>query len=320
MTGSTEKLNAFIELMVPLGLVEVSRTGVGRHRPRQPAAMTLAPTALVRRLALPLAPLAGCAASRPAAAQSQVVDLYPRPGVTLRYLALPPAGTPKAAVILFTGTRASPIPPTSRAPTGRRTAPLSCAREMFNVSHGLYVAVIDAPSDHKPSGLGSARLSAEHADDIAAAIADLRKRSPGVPVWLVGTSRGTVSATNAAARLQPPRAADGLVLTSAVTRAGGGRQPKPGTIETVFDADVASIRLPTLVVVHNNDTRIVTPPADAQAIVKRLSNAPITKIISVEGGDPPRSDPCEALSAHGFLGREAETVKAIAEWILAPKS
>jgi len=28
MTGSTEKLNAFINLMVPLGLVEVSRTGV----------------------------------------------------------------------------------------------------------------------------------------------------------------------------------------------------------------------------------------------------------------------------------------------------
>jgi acetolactate synthase-1/3 small subunit len=28
MTGSTEKLNAFIELMVPLGLVEVSRTGI----------------------------------------------------------------------------------------------------------------------------------------------------------------------------------------------------------------------------------------------------------------------------------------------------
>ena len=28
MTGSTEKLNAFINLMVPLGLVDVSRTGV----------------------------------------------------------------------------------------------------------------------------------------------------------------------------------------------------------------------------------------------------------------------------------------------------
>ncbi len=28
MTGSPEKLNAFINLMVPLGLVDVSRTGV----------------------------------------------------------------------------------------------------------------------------------------------------------------------------------------------------------------------------------------------------------------------------------------------------
>jgi acetolactate synthase-1/3 small subunit len=28
MTGSTEKLNAFITLMEPLGLVDVSRTGV----------------------------------------------------------------------------------------------------------------------------------------------------------------------------------------------------------------------------------------------------------------------------------------------------
>ena len=28
MTGSTEKLNAFIDLMQPLGLVDVSRTGV----------------------------------------------------------------------------------------------------------------------------------------------------------------------------------------------------------------------------------------------------------------------------------------------------
>ena len=28
MTGTTEKLNAFVELMIPLGLVDVSRTGV----------------------------------------------------------------------------------------------------------------------------------------------------------------------------------------------------------------------------------------------------------------------------------------------------
>lgn len=276
--------------------------------------------ALVRRATLAAALLMAVAALSPVEAQQQVVDLYPRSGVTLRYLALPPSGTPKAAVILFTGNQGLANIPDKPGPNWAQAGAFVVrSREMFR-QHGLYVAVIDAPSDYKPNGLLGARLSAAHADDIAAVIADLRKRAPGVPVWLVGTSRGTISATNAAARLQPPRAADGLVLTSAVTRAGGGSQPKAGQIETIFDADVSAIRLPTLVVVHNNDSCFVTPPADAAAIVKRLSNAPVTKIISMEGGDPPRSDPCEALSAHGFLGKEAETVKAIADWILAPKS
>jgi hypothetical protein len=282
--------------------------------------MRLELPALARCMALPLALLAGSALARPAAAQQQVIDLSPRADVTLRYLVLPPAGTPKAAVLLFTGSQGLANIPDKPGPNWAQNGNfLVRAREQFR-RHGLYVAVVDAPSDHKPNGLGGFRLTATHADDIATVIADLRQRSGGVPVWLVGTSRGTISAANAAARLQPPRAADGLVLTSSVTRAGGGRQPRPGIIETIFDADVSAIRLPTLVVVHNDDTCAQTPPADAAAIVKRLSNAPVTKIISIDGGEPPRSEPCEALSAHGFLGKEAETVKAIADWILAPKS
>ena len=39
-------------------------------------------------------------------------------------------------------------------------------------------------------------------------------------------------------------------------------------------------------------------------------------LISVKGGKPPESGPCEPLSAHGFLGKEAETVDAIAAWML----
>lgn len=282
--------------------------------------MSLALPVLARRLALPVALLAASALSRPAAAQNQVIDLYPRAGVTLRYFAMPPSATPKAAVILFTGGQGLANIPDKPGPNwAQNGAFVVRARENFR-HYGLYVAVVDAPSDYKPNGLAGFRLAQDHADDIAAVIADLRKRSPGVPVWLVGTSRGTISAVNAAARLAPPRAADGLVLTSSVTRAGGGRQPKPGTTETVFDADLSAIRIPTLIVSHHDDTCAVTPPADAASIVKRLSNAPVTKIISMDGGDPPRSEPCEALSAHGFLGREAETVKAIADWILAPKS
>ena len=37
----------------------------------------------------------------------------------------------------------------------------------------------------------------------------------------------------------------------------------------------------------------------------------------LSGGDPPKSDPCEAMSQHGFLGIEGQAVDAIAKFIKA---
>ena len=39
-------------------------------------------------------------------------------------------------------------------------------------------------------------------------------------------------------------------------------------------------------------------------------------LVSVKGGKPPESGPCEPFAAHGFYGKEAETVDAIAAWML----
>jgi hypothetical protein len=39
-------------------------------------------------------------------------------------------------------------------------------------------------------------------------------------------------------------------------------------------------------------------------------------LITVKGGKPPESGPCEPLAQHGFYGKEAETVDAIAGWML----
>lgn len=36
----------------------------------------------------------------------------------------------------------------------------------------------------------------------------------------------------------------------------------------------------------------------------------------VGGGNPATSDPCEAFSAHGFLGKEPEAVAAMVNWML----
>jgi hypothetical protein len=47
----------------------------------------------------------------------------------------------------------------------------------------------------------------------------------------------------------------------------------------------------------------------------RFTSTPRKQLIAVSGGIPPQSDPCEALSRHGYFGIEDEVVTAIADWI-----
>lgn len=270
-----------------------------------------------------LAGVAALAASIGVQAQSSyatVVDLPVRSGVTMRYLALAPDGPAKAAVILFPGGQGvANIPDHPEPNWAERGNFLVRARELFR-QRGLFVAVIDAPSDHKgEAGLGAFRIAPDHAEDIGQAIADIRGRSPGIPVWLVGTSRGTISAVNAAARLKPPRAADGLVLTSTLTGRAPGKSPRPGVAETVYDLDLGAIRQPTLIVYHRADACSRTSPGDVPGLQRKLSAAARTETVAIDGGAVPQSDGCGPLDAHGFLGREPEAVAAIADWILATK-
>lgn len=274
---------------------------------------------------LPRLAIAGIAATACLAVQARaadtVVDLTVRPGVTMRYLALAPAGPAKAALILFPGGQGvANIPDQPDTAWAKRGNFLVRARELFR-ERGLYVVVLDAPSDRKgEAGLGAYRVAPGHAEDIAAAIADVRRRIPGLPVWLVGTSRGTISAVNAAARLTPPRAADGLVLTSTLTGRAPGKNPRPGVAETVYDLDLGAIRQPTLLVYHRADACARTAPGDVPTLQRKLSGAARTDTVAIDGGDAPQSDGCGPLDAHGFLGREAVAVAAIADWILAAKS
>jgi hypothetical protein len=75
-----------------------------------------------------------------------------------------------------------------------------------------------------------------------------------------------------------------------------------------------------LIVHHRNDGCRVTPATDVNALQAKLTGAPRTQVMLFNGGDPPRSDACEALSEHGFLGIEAQVVEAIAAWILKGNS
>src|SRR4029077_2773287 len=94
------------------------------------------------------------------------------------------------------------------------------ARAEF-VKRGVRAAFIDAPSDQQ-GGWGMTdefRLGDDHAADMAVVIADLMKRVPNSPLFLIGTSRGTISAAALGARAKQPIA--GVVLTSTLFRAAG---------------------------------------------------------------------------------------------------
>ncbi len=119
-----------------------------------------------------------------------------------------------ASVILFTGSEGIAAVERFQNPEWGRVNFLVRNRRRF-VEHGFLVAVVDVPSDHT-TGYGWSRTSKTHAQDVAGVIAALRREAL-VPVWVVGTSMGTISAANAAARLRVG-GPDGLVLTSSVTR------------------------------------------------------------------------------------------------------
>ena len=231
----------------------------------------------------------------------QLKELTPRPGVTQSFILVRPKGAPVASVILFTGGTGRLALSPSGIGSGKTNFVVR-NREGF-AEHGLLVAVVDTPSDHS-ADLGAFRASEEHAQDVKAVIAFLRQTA-SVPVWLIGTSRGTVSAGNAAARLTDG-GPDGLVLTSSLVG---------GHAESMRDVALDAIRVPTLVVHHKNDQCPASPYAGAQAMLTRLRNVPKHEFLAFDGGDTPRSEPCEALSYHGYLGLDAEVVKAIADWI-----
>jgi hypothetical protein len=236
--------------------------------------------------------------------------LTPRPGVTEQFALLPAEDGPaKASVILFVGGdgRVGLRPDNLDQRFGNF---LARTRGLF-AAQGLQVALLDSPSDHRQ--LGSWRVSADHAKDIAAVIRFLRAKA-NVPVWLVGTSRGTVSAAVAAGRLAgapPDSRPDGIVLTSSIS--------VPSRVEptTVYDTDFDAVRVPVLIVAHKDDRCKVSPASAAPRLARAFSHASKIETMIFEGGDPPRSDPCMPFAQHGYLGIEAKVVTAIANWIKA---
>jgi pimeloyl-ACP methyl ester carboxylesterase len=253
--------------------------------------------------------VAACAVTPWARAQTQtlpqVVDVPSRPGVTQRMLVLSPPD-PKAAVVLLAGGHGGLQIATDGSMRWGKGNFLVRSRQLF-VEQGVAVAVLDAPSDRQSLPyLQGFRQTPEHAADLRAVIAWLRQNTR-VPVWLVGTSRGTQSAGYVATELVAADGPDGIVLTSTVLTDNKGRG--------VLAMPLSRIRVPVLVVHHEQDGCTLCSFAQAPALLDKVNNAARRQLLAFRGGEN-QGDPCEAFAHHGFNGLEPEVVRQIVAWML----
>jgi hypothetical protein len=240
----------------------------------------------------------------PVIAQDKVIDISTRAGVTQRFVVMPAADA-KATVLLFAGGHGGLQLSDAGTPAWGKNNFLVRSARLF-AAQGLTVAIIDAPSDRQSEPyLSGFRHTPEHTADVKAVIAWL-KDSTKLPVWLVGTSRGTQSVGAAATALQSGGGPDGIVLTSTILNDG---RSKP-----VPDMAMDTLKIPVLVVHHEQDACRVCLFRDMPRLMGKLTATPRKELITFRGGDN-QGDPCEAMAYHGYNGLEQEVVGRIAAWV-----
>jgi pimeloyl-ACP methyl ester carboxylesterase len=255
-------------------------------------------------LKLPLL-LLGFALTGTLAAQ-ELVALETRPGVTLSFfIANMGQRKPEAVALLLAGGGGNvSLRREDDQIRFQQGNFLPRSRREF-IRNGVLPVILDNPSDQR-SGEGMSdnfRAGAAHATDVRAVVAEMKKRHPGLPVFVVGTSRSTVSAAYLALALDPELA--GAVLTSSLFF-GDIRRRSPA----LAGFNWTKVKVPLLLVHHEDDGCGATPYFEAERLARRFP------LVKVNGGKPPESGPCDPLAQHGFYGKEAETVDAIAAWML----
>jgi len=172
------------------------------------------------------------------------------------------------------------------------------------IRNGIQPVLVEVPSDESTGVTDSYRFSDKQVADTRAVLAEIRKRAPRLPIFILTTSRSTLSGGNLARSLGPDEVA-GVVLTSSIIAVAGNS----GNL-TLSTSMLKSAKVPLLIVHHRQDYCRATPYRSMASAAEGLT------MISVTGGKPAESDACEPFSAHGYYGKEAPTVDAIAAWML----
>lgn len=175
-------------------------------------------------------------------------------------------------------------------------------RDLWN-RHGYAVLIPDTPEGANLRGL---RGTPSYAQLVEGLIALAHQQTTG-PVFLLGTSQGSIAAVNGAAHARPGAIA-GVILTESVSVMGGSG-------ETVFSAEPGMIRVPVLVVTNRDDLCDVAPPDAAPRIAAAMTASPDARVLTVTGGAHRSRKNCGSLTPHGYFGIEDQVVAKISAWL-----
>lgn len=210
-------------------------------------------------------------------------------------------GEPKGTVVMFPG-GAGTIGIEKDGTIAHEENFLVRTRDSW-LERGYAVLLVDAIGDRSLRGERSTVAYAE----VTRKVVRFAQQQGSGPIWLIGTSQGTIAAMNGAAH-QTNGGIAGVVLTESVSIPGKRSQ------ETVFDAHPQDVVVPALVVANQGDHCDVALPSEADAIARSMSHARVT-VLRVASGLTRSREACNSLSPHGYYGIEDHVVDEITHWM-----
>jgi hypothetical protein len=180
----------------------------------------------------------------------------------------------------------------------------------FLVDESVASLIVDCQSESGDYCASYYQASKQRQEDVDKLIAEVKTRSPSITeVWLVGTSMGTISSSYMP--LHNPAGYAGAIHTAAITDPYA-----KGSYRELGGFDYKKSSTAQFFVHHISDPCALTTYPSAKSISEKYG---IT-LVTVSGGSGFQGPACEALTEHGFRGKEKEVMNAITAIIKTGKA
>lgn len=250
-----------------------------------------------------------------------LVEIATHDGTTTRYsYAMPSSAAtpPDAAILLLIGGGGTLRLNAAGCATSLNGNVLVRSAPLFRTA-GFATVLVDATSGFGgEDGLAGFRIDERHAQDLGKIMADVKSRTGAKSIWVIGHSRGSLSALTAGVKLPAGMAPDGVVLASAMLAGERGKR-KPWATQTVFDLPLESLRGALLMVGHEADSCPRSLPTAMPEVVARTKNIRHQVAVvtggSIAPGRAPALPACETKEPHDFVTQEAEFAAGVGRFI-----